>query len=243
MARRSLALAHQMRIESERAGREAARSGAPLAGPVYDQMRAALWSDRRTLKDIKSIKAKIEAKRGMLPKYAEYVAGQLAGNSGAQDEIVMTVLLWSFDIGDLDQALRLSAYAMRHGLNTPDRFERDTPAVIAEQTAEEVLRLIDARVDIADAAAEPTPATLADWTETALHLTSDADMHDQIRAKLLKARGYALRLAGRPADALAALRDALDLHEGCGVKKDIERLERAVRAPQGQATAAAQASA
>jgi len=66
-------------------------------------------------------------------------------------------------------------------------------------------------------------------TEQAERLTGDADMHDQIRAKLAKAAGYALRAAGRYEDALAKLKRALELDERIGVKKDIEQLEREIK--------------
>ena len=54
-------------------------------------------------------------------------------------------------------------------------------------------------------------------------LTRDADMHDQVRAKLYKALGYALQDADSPR-ALEYLRRALSLNDRVGVKKDIDRL-------------------
>ncbi len=231
--RLSWALQQQQRHEAHQAGLTAATAGygATMTGSVYELMCAALWADRRTLKAIKSIKAKVEAKRGMLDKYNAYIEGAVAADSGAQDEIIMAVLLWSFDTGDLDKALWLSAYALKHGMKTPDRYERDTAAVVAEQTAEEVLDMIEPNLPPALwPAALPLPQHLAGWTTAAIELTNGFDMHDQIKAKLFKAHGYALRLADRAAEALAALQQALDLHAGCGVKKDIERLARTVRA-------------
>lgn len=191
-------------------------------------MLAALWECRRRLKDIKSIQAKIKAKREMLPQFAAYVDGVLEADTGEPDEIVMTDMLWSFDVGDLTRALTLAEYALRHGLETPDRYKRDTPSVVAEQTAEEVLQALEEVEGKDDEAIES--GHLADYAEIAQAQTADADIHDQIRAKLHKARGYALRAqGGHDEQALHELQAALDMHAKVGVKKDIERLERNIK--------------
>jgi tetratricopeptide (TPR) repeat protein len=56
-----------------------------------------------------------------------------------------------------------------------------------------------------------------------------------VRAKLHKARGYALRAAGRHRAALDELREALRYNPRAGVKKDAERLEIALRHIERQA--------
>nr|WP_189319221.1 phage terminase small subunit [Halolamina pelagica] len=48
-------------------------------------------------------------------------------------------------------ALAIAEYAsLRHGLDTPDRFERDTPSIVAEQLAEEAMRQLEAPHDDTD---------------------------------------------------------------------------------------------
>lgn len=59
--------------------------------------------------------------------------------------------------------------------------------------------------------------------------TDSHDMPDEVRAKLLKARGVSLIGAGQLESALADLRRAHLLHEKCGVKKLIETTERALK--------------
>ncbi|MCB4346246.1 hypothetical protein LA345_20305 [Burkholderia vietnamiensis] len=60
-------------------------------------------------------------------------------------------------------------------------------------------------------------------------LTAEADMHDQVRAKLCKALGYAVQEADPPR-ALDYLRRALSLNDRVGVKKDIDRLSKLIEA-------------
>lgn len=74
-------------------------------------------------------------------------------------------------------------------------------------------------------------------------LTADADMHDEIRAKLFKAIGFEMvreidAMGEQPAAlmhaaalaALEPLRRAQALHERCGVKDRIKRLEKIIAA-------------
>ncbi len=110
---------------------------------------------------------------------------------------------------------------MKHGLTPPDQFERGTAAIIAEEVAEQALKQLDAEG--------------ADYLTLLAHLieveqlTQGADMHDQIRAKLFKALGSALRAAGQLPEAHANLTRALELNDRIGVKKDLERLERELK--------------
>lgn len=222
---------HRQRMTAARAGTSPAAQRA--AGDQHDLMLAALWEARRRLKDIKSIARKVEAKRELLPQFDDYVEGVLESDSGEQDEVVMTVMLWCFDIGDLNGALVIGAYALRHGLQTPDRYQRDTASVIAEQSAEEALKQLGESGED-EAAAEAADAILSVLLQ-AEEITAEADMHDQIRAKLHKALGYALRAQGDDlAGALGHLQRALELNAKIGVKKDVERLERAIKNAGGQ---------
>lgn len=222
---------YQQATAAQAAG--AADPRAAQGGEQYELHAAALWEARRTLKGIKSLEAKVAKKRELLPEFEAYVAGVLEGGQGAADEVLMTVMLWRLDVGDLEGGIEVAEYALRHGLDTPDRFERDTASIVAEQVAEEAL----ARLEATEGAELPAVAA-----ELILHLirawavTRDADMHDQIRAKLHKALGYAYRDAGSLEEALEHLRRALQLNERAGVKKDIEKLEREIKnAAQGTA--------
>lgn len=231
--RESPARRRYQQMSAARAAGEA-QPGRPQKGDQYELHAAALWEHRRTLKGIKSIEAKAARKRQMLPDFAAYVDGVLSGGNGAQDDVLMTVMLWRLDVGDIAGGLAIADYAMAHGLDMPQRFERDTPSVIAEQVADEALRQLDAAVDEqrANLAAE-----LSMHLSRAEALTRDADMHDQIRAKLYKAWGYAERARGghdtaaseHLRRALECLQRALQLNDRIGVKKDIERLEREVK--------------
>ncbi|MFJ5536019.1 phage terminase small subunit [Vreelandella titanicae] len=210
---------HYERVSAAIAAADAGE--APMQGEAFELMQAALFEDYRRLKATQSIERKIEIKREILPNYAEYVAGVLEAGQGAQDDVLMRVMLWRIDAGDLAGAIAIAKYATKHGLTPPDQFERGTAAIIAEEVADQALKLLDD---------DNTNTTeLLAQLEEVEQLTGDADMHDQIRAKLHKALGYAQRANAQLEAAQANLERALSLNDRIGVKKDLERLERELK--------------
>lgn len=208
------------------AAKAAGAAGATtMSGDAYELAAASLWEDRRRLKQIKSVQKKIQAKAAMLPQYESYITGVLEAGKGAQDDVLMTLMVWRLDVGDISGGLDIAEYALRHGLKTPDHYQRDTASIVAEQTAEEILsalpQLPEDGVDVAEVA-----GAMLGQAERAYALVAGRDMHDQIKAKLYKAMGYARRETGDLAGARDDLTQALELHDRIGVKKDIERLER-----------------
>jgi len=126
----------------------------------------------------------------------------------------------------------------------PDQYSRDIPTMLLDEFAGAYLNG-NFGGPLAD-----DPHQAVQILGAVGELTHDSDVPDQARAKLHKALGYALlavandgaddKLDFTPAKlpvAAAAntnLHRALELFEGVGVKKDIERLERRLKkAPQG----------
>ncbi|MDF3083665.1 phage terminase small subunit [Burkholderia sola] len=174
-------------------------------GRAYEMMRAKLATDQRRLKETQSVERKVEIKREILPDYVPYITEVLERDTGGQDDVVTTIMLWRLDAGDMGGAMDIARYAIRHGLTMPAHFDRTLPATVAE--------------GFADTADVPS-GLLAD----VIDLTAPFDMVDQIRAKLFKAYGVALT-AVDPSAALAAFRRAFELNDKIGVKRDIARLE------------------
>lgn len=184
---------------------------------AYELMLAKLTEDKRRLHDIQSIDRRAEVKREILPDYTSWVDGAIQGEHGVQDDVLMTVMVWRIDAGDLVGALKIAAYAIQHKLAMPDQYRRSTGCLIAEEFADRALRL------------ESISPEVTEQLKAACDLTEGEDMPDQVRAKLLKAIGYGLSQAGDAAGALTHLKVALVMHEKVGVKKDIERLEREIK--------------
>ncbi|WP_234085273.1 phage terminase small subunit [Azonexus sp. R2A61] len=199
------------------------------AANQYELMLLKLAEDKRRLKDIQSIERKIEVKATLLPDYLPWIEGVLAAGAGRQDDVLMTVFVWAIDIADFALAIKIGAYAIEHGLTMPDQYKRDVPCVLAEEVADVALKESD------DMRAGILPVLLA-----VAGLVEGKDMPDEVRAKLHKAIGYAQRAAGDLVKARESLALAIKLHDKVGVKKDIERLDVAIKnsappAPAGDA--------
>ena len=222
----------QAALQRKQAAHAAANApaGAATEGSGYELMLAQLYQHRQQLKAIQSIERKIEAKRQYLPLYAPWVQGVLESGQGAQDLVFSSVWVWALDVGDYPTALAMARYMLQHGLTLPDQYHRDPATTLIDEVADATLK---GKVPFDQAA-----AVLADVAE----LTAERDVPDQARAKLHKAIGYALvgrtsvsevdykELPLEPAQAaLPHLHRALELFDGVGVKKDIERLERRVK--------------
>ncbi|WP_334351249.1 terminase endonuclease subunit [Enterobacter bugandensis] len=211
----SPAARHMMRVSASETAQRAAVS--LRNATAYEQMLVKLAADNRTLKQISSKERKAAKKRELLPFYLPWVAGVLANGKGAQDDIVMTVMLWRLDADDIAGALEIARYAMTYGLTMPVG-RRPTPCLLAEEVALAAQRLLTAK----------QPVNLANLLDT-IALTERADMPDIVRAKLHKITGYVLRDAEQLPEALAHLQRAIQLESTIGVKKDIEQLERQLR--------------
>lgn len=185
---------------------------------IYEQMLLQLADHKRSLKEIQSVERKIEAKRGMIPAYQGYIEGILASDSGRQDDILMTIMVWKVDTGDYQGALDIGRYALTHGLVTPEQYQRDTATLLAEEIAEAAI----------SGAAVPLP-TLVQTDE----LTADRDMPDQVRAKLKRALGEAYASDGQTQQAEAVLNRAIELNPNVGVKQQLRELQRKNKAASG----------
>jgi hypothetical protein len=213
-----------------------AKSAAPALAAIhprataYELILAKLNSDKRRLKQVQSVERKIAVKRELLPDYEAWVSGVLAGDKGGQDDVVATIMVWRIDVGDIAGALLLADYVLRHGLALPDYYKRTPGTLIAEEIADAALRefSVGRTFDL---------AVLVRTEE----LTSDADMPDEVRAKLMKALGLAYEARGLFDVAAGLLVRAYELNDKVGVKKDIERVQRAHKAREAEQAEAAPA--
>lgn len=213
---------HFQKVMAERHGKTDEQSDTARA--AHEQIMHRLRMDQSALRRVQSDQAKAAMKRQLLPHYEGWIEGTLDGDSGRQDEVIVTLMVWAIDAGDYVLAARIGRYVVTHGLLMPDRFNRTAATVLVDEICDPILVQVKA-----DDATDVTPY-LAVLDEVA-DFTSGSDMPDVVRAKLYKARAFALRngTTEEQITALELLRQALTLDAGAGVKKEIDRLARAVK--------------
>ncbi|MBD7671942.1 terminase [Klebsiella pneumoniae] len=213
---------HFQRVMAERHGKTDEQSD--TARTAHEQIMHRLRMDQSALRRVQSDQAKAAMKRQLLPHYEGWIEGTLDGDSGRQDEVIVTLMVWAIDAGDYALAARIGRYVVTHGLLMPDRFNRTAATVLVDEICDPILVQVKA-----DDTTDVTPylSVLDDVAD----FTAGSDMPDVVRAKLCKARAFALRngTTEEQTTALALLRQALTLDAGAGVKKEIERLARVVK--------------
>lgn len=226
----NLARQHFQKHAAKAAAEQATDFGSMQNLNAYELQLLQLNNDRARLKQIQSTEGKVKLKQALLPAYMPYVEGILEANTGVQDDILMTILVWCIDIGDYATALKLAEYALQHNLTMPERFSRTTATLITENISNEFLKVLkmDEPVDL---------AILHHLAELVLH--SDlplavVDMPDQVKAKLYLALGKATiqQIADDTVsphivlEAQSYLSRALALDDKCGGKTDLSNMNK-----------------
>jgi tetratricopeptide (TPR) repeat protein len=181
---------------------------------AYEMMLAKLNNDRLRLKKFQSTEAKIELKKMLIPEYMDWINGVLESDNAQQDDVFMRLMVWMIDTKQFELAYPLAEHALKHNWVTPDEYQRQTATLITEELANTTLAQISNK-----------QTANADVLLKFAELVADKDMFDQVRAKLNKAIGYALKET-QPEQALGYLKRALELDESSGVKTAIKELEK-----------------
>ncbi|WP_010176287.1 phage terminase small subunit [Pseudomonas sp. PAMC 25886] len=223
----SIAQAHQRRARAAMEAAKTAPQQSMAGATAYEHQLNQLLQDRLRLKAIQSNEGKAALKLQLLPEYIPYVEGVLEAGNGAQDDVMTTVMIWRVDVEDYSGALDIADYVLKHKLIMPDRFERTTGCLVAEEIATAALK---------------AQKTNGSFDLSILHrtveLTDAEDMPDQARAKLYLATGRATlegitaEEPGQPGQVQAGidlLKRAIELHDGCGGKKDLDGAERLLK--------------
>lgn len=223
----SIAQAHQRRARAAMEAAKTAPQQSMAGATAYEHQLNQLLQDRLRLKAIQSNEGKAALKAQLLPEYTPYVEGVLAAGNGAQDDVMTTVMVWRVDVEDYSGALDIADYVLKHKLIMPDRFERTTGCLVAEEIATAALKAqkVNGSFDLS-------------ILHRTVELTDAEDMPDQARAKLYLATGRATldgitaEEPGQPGQIQAGidlLKRAIELHDGCGGKKDLDGAERLLK--------------
>ena len=177
------------------------------------------WNDSENLSGIQSISHKKELKAELLPSYLPWIEGTIAEGVGAQDDMLVKLMVWCLDTHEFKVATDIAEYAFLNDFVMPEPFKRDVATVFVEQFSDEMLGL-EKDVDASNVSAH------ADLIQRAVEITTRQDMPDQVRAKLYRVLGDSLKDA-KPNEAIDAYEKAIKLDDKVGCKKDLEQLRKA----------------
>jgi hypothetical protein len=101
---------HFQTVMAERHGKTDEQSD--TARTAHEQIMHRLRMDQSALKRVQSDQAKAAMKRQLLPHYEGWIEGTLDGDSGRQDEVIVTLMVWAIDAGDYALAARIGRYVV-----------------------------------------------------------------------------------------------------------------------------------
>ena len=189
--------------------------------------------DRKYLRSLNAIADRIKHKREVLvPKYKPYVQAYLESGEAFENPIFTNLVVWLFDIKELDTAIEWCMKAIELDLPTPENFRRDWPTFCAD----EVLAWAEKESERGHSI-EPYFSQVFEKVE------KDWRLHEKVHAKWYKFAGlYLIRNEeGQPQattvgnvetleKALALLQHAHEKHSKVGVGTQIKKIEARIRA-------------
>ncbi|PMH00365.1 phage terminase small subunit [Vibrio lentus] len=189
--------------------------------------------DRKHLRSFNAIADRIEHKRNVLvPKYKPYVQRYLESGDQFENPIFTNVVIWLFDIKELDVAIDWCMKAIERDLPTPENFRRDWPTFCAD----EVLAWAERESERGNSI-EPYFSQVFEKVEKEWRL------HEKVHAKWYKFAGLFLirNEQGNPQatavgdvkvleKALALLNHAHEKHCKVGVGTQVKKIEQRIRA-------------
>lgn len=112
-------------------------SGAAQGNDLLNQLQAAMETDLGRLANIPDIEDKAKLKVDLIKNYLPFVKDYIEKGHNYPNSIAVQVMVWLFDIGDIENALSLGLALNRMPKQImPERFRRDLPTYIADEVYE-----------------------------------------------------------------------------------------------------------
>lgn len=211
---------HRQSVLDAKAKAEAEAKGVATGGKEnreFDLLLTSLDNDLRRLGTLPkgSARNKVKAEE-LIPQYLPHLDKYLASGDKYANPVLVEVMIWSFDVGNLDFALRLAKVAAEQKQQLPERFTRRDIATFAA----------DATLEWAKGQMQLKQAIEPHFGDVLYLLETDWQVHDEIKVKFLRLKADTLE-ASEPATALAICRHILSLDPGAQLKTFMVRLEKA----------------
>lgn len=195
-------------------------------GTDYDVLCIALTNDVNKIRAFPSFELKAEYKRDVfLPKWMPFVEEYLAKGIVYQNDYLAYCIIYSFDVGDFDTALRLADLAIKQNQSLPERFKSTLPTFVANQI-----------YDWTDKTASAGYSVEPYFSQTLQNVATQWQLHEIVTAKWLKLAAALLLRSPQGKVQASGIDDAetlvlaiqlcnraFQLNQKAGVKNMIER--------------------
>jgi len=162
-------------------------------------------------KKIKDIEEKVAFKKTHLPSFLPHALKYLETGKVENETLLFTAALWCFDINDIDNAVNLSIFAIKQGLETPTWFSTNIEQKFTYLFCEWASPKINK--------GESVEPYLGQWLEAA----EDWQEVNDIQSGMLKV--FAAKVAHQAKDyktAVTLYEQALEINSGAGVKTNLD---------------------
>ncbi len=222
----SVAWAFRERIRAEQAAKDA-KAAIEKAGQTeitkmaenkanFELLLAQLDIDCKRLSEQPQGAARDPLKRELVKSYLPLVNAYIAGKEAFQNLVLTQVMVWLFDLGEIEQALTLADVAIAQNQPMPQRFGRDVRTFVADAFLDwrKLQKALKNPV-------EPYFTRIFDQVMT-------WKIHDEIKVKYLKAAAEEYHAAGEVEKALECCDKAQAIDPTVPVKTLRKELEKAV---------------
>lgn len=104
---------------------------------LFEQLQAAMVTDVARIKTKPAIEDKQALKRDLLPNYLPFVQAYVADGHNYPNDVAVQVVVWLFDVNDIDNALKIGMHLVATGNNDlPPKFARNLLTFIADEVYE-----------------------------------------------------------------------------------------------------------
>ncbi|WP_424408077.1 terminase endonuclease subunit [Pasteurella sp. PK-2025] len=145
-------------------------------GNDYSVLEIALANDVNAIRVIPTLELRAEYKRNrFLPKWLPFVEEYLEKKTVYQNDYFAYCIIYLFDVGDFDQALRLAQIAIEQKQNLPKGFSSTLPTFVADQIFNWANKTASAGGSV-----EPY------FTQTFENVATKWQLHEIVKSKWLK---------------------------------------------------------
>jgi|GEM_PF-2113062 len=103
------------------------------AHALYEQLQVGMLTDIARIKTVPVLEEKQAIKRTLLPAYLPFVNDYVANGHDYPCDVAVQVMIWLFDVDDIENALRIGLHLVKTGHNTtPPKWARTLEDVVTD---------------------------------------------------------------------------------------------------------------